>query len=266
MNSRDTSSSGFRNSANAANRNSRSASGAASVEITGFPQALFVRTFGDPDTLFIPLLEATRDAFGLMGRLQGQGESQANAVSLCAMHLASSLLRDSQFSLGARGLSPENSYMVDFTNGTLHVNTRLYSVVNRRTSLFKVELAGNISGGPFVVRDPVHGAVIMQVEEEKLKQSNFFSSILPNECVRVQIDQERFGQVQNAEMAGAVGDLRLMIEVSGKKVPVIFRKKADANGWDILDGRQQEWVGSFSPEMTEHLDAVKRYVQELFNK
>jgi hypothetical protein len=36
--------------------------GSAGIEIVGFPQKLYTRTFGDPDTLFVPLLEAAREA------------------------------------------------------------------------------------------------------------------------------------------------------------------------------------------------------------
>src|ERR1700730_14348298 len=45
----------------------------AGIEIVGFPQKLYTRTFGDPDTLFVPLLEAARDANKMMERLTGLG-------------------------------------------------------------------------------------------------------------------------------------------------------------------------------------------------
>jgi hypothetical protein len=143
------------------------AGGAAGVEIVGFPQILYTRTFGDPDTLFVRLLDATRDAHKMMERLSSHGENRASAVMLSGMQLASSLLRDSSFTLVARGLSQENVYTVDLDAGTLHMLTRLYAVVNRRTSFFKVEIAGKLAGGPLVVRNSPQGSVIMQVEEER---------------------------------------------------------------------------------------------------
>jgi hypothetical protein len=45
-----------------AGRSDNAAGGSAGIEIVGFPQMLYTRTFGDPDTLFVPLLEAARDA------------------------------------------------------------------------------------------------------------------------------------------------------------------------------------------------------------
>lgn len=266
MNSRNITRSPSTQPAAVADRNTHAAGGAATVEIEGFPQTLYARMLGDPDTLLIPLLEATREAYGLVERLSAQGEERSSAVSLCAMHLASSLLRDSQFSLGAKGMSPDNSYSVNFEAGTLHAVTRLYSVVNRRTSFFKVELAGNIAGGPFVVRDPVQGTVIMQVEEEKLRQPNFFASTLPNECVRAQLDQERFGRIQDSPFPESNGDVRMMVDFAGKGVPVLLRRKEKESGWDIIDGRQLEWVGSLSPEMETHLTAVTNFIRELFDK
>jgi hypothetical protein len=255
--------SGGRSRTIASEQQARSAGGAASVEIAGFPQALYVRMLGDPDTLFIPLLEATREAYSLVDRLAQQGEDPSQSASLCSMHLASSLLRDGQFSLGARGMSPENSYAVDFEAGTLHVLTRLYSAVNRRIAFFKVELAGNIAGGPFVVRDPSRGTVIMQVEEERLREPNFFSTTLANECVRVQLDQEHFGA---AWVTQEVGDVRVVMEIGGKAVPIVLRQQAKSGSWDMLQGQQQETAGPVPNEMAEHVTAFTAFLRERFKK
>ena len=247
-------------------QNKNSAGGAACVEIVGFPQILYMRTSGDPDTLFVPLLDAARVAYGMIERLSGQGENRANAVLLSGMQLASTLLRNPSFSLGARGLSSENSYTVSLDAGTMQVNTRLYSVVSRRTSFFKVEIAGNISGGPFVVRNPVQDTVIMQVEEERLRQPNFFTSSLAQECVRAQMDQERFGRIDETLGPEASGEVRMVVTVGGNRVPVALRRKEEGGAWDIIDGRRQEWVGTLSPEMEGHLSSLTNFVQELFTK
>ena len=71
----------------------KAAGGSAGIEIVGFPQMLYTRTFGDPDTLFVPLLDAARDANKMLVRLTGLGEERGNAVTLSGMQLASSLLR-----------------------------------------------------------------------------------------------------------------------------------------------------------------------------
>lgn len=76
------------------------AGGSAGIEIVGFPQKLYTRTFGDPDTLFVPLLEAARDANTMLTRLIGLGEERGNAVTLSGMQVASSLLR------GGKGSKP----------------------------------------------------------------------------------------------------------------------------------------------------------------
>ena len=147
--------------------------GAAGVEIAGFPQILFTRTFGDPDMLFVPLLDAARESFNTIERLCERGEKRESAVLLSGMQLASSLLRDSSFSLVARGLAHDNSYAVDLEQGTLLAQTRLFAVVSRRTSFFRVEITGKLNENLFSVRNPVQNTVIMQVEEERLRQPNF---------------------------------------------------------------------------------------------
>ena len=72
------------------------AGGAAGIEIVGFPQILYTRTFGDPDMLFVPLLEAAREAHRVVERLTGHGEERGNAITLSGMQLASSLLSGGQ--------------------------------------------------------------------------------------------------------------------------------------------------------------------------
>jgi len=233
------------------------------VEIVGFPQILYTRTIGDPDTLFVPLLDAARDVLAMVARLSSHGENRPNAVMLSGMHLASSLLRDSSFSLVARGLAHENLYTVDLDASTLHVNTRLYAVVSRRTAFFKVEIAGKITGRMFVVRNPVQGTVIMQVEEERLRQLNFFSTSLAQECLRAQIEQERFGRLDETLAPESHGEMRLVLTVAGNKVPVTLRQKEELGTWDIVDGLRQEWVGTLSPEVEGNLKSVTHFIREL---
>ena len=236
----------------------------AGIDIVGFPQLLYVRTFGDPDTLFVRLLEAAREAYGIVERLSGLGEDRANAAKLSGMQLASSLLQSSTFSLAARGLAQEHVYTVDLNEGTLCVSTRLYSVVSRRTSFFRVEIAGKISEGQFVVRNPSLDLVIMQFEVERLKQPAFFSSWLAQECLRAQVDQERFKRMDETIGADAAGEVRLVVTIAGSKIPIALRQKDADGGWDIIDGRLQEWIGVLSPEMEKHLGTVTNFVKELF--
>ncbi|MBS1841946.1 MAG: hypothetical protein JSS69_06820 [Acidobacteria bacterium] len=239
--------------------------GAAGVEIIGFPQILFTRTFGDPDMLFVPLLDAGREAFAMIERLVSHGEKRENAVKLSGMQLASSLLQDSSFSLVARGLSHENSYTVDLENGTLLVQTRLFAVVSRRTSFFKVEIVGKF-GEMFVVRNPSQNTVIMQVEEERLRQPNFFSTTLAQECLRAQMGQERFGRVEDAVTGQFHQEVRMVVPVSGNRIPIVLRQKEDGGTWDIVDDRKQEWVGTLEAGQEGPLRSLIESVKELFDR
>jgi hypothetical protein len=266
MSSRNQTLSQTKSPAAGASAEKSSGGGAACVEILGFPQILYVRSFGDPDTLFAPLLDAARESFAMIERLSGQGENRPNAVMLSGMQLASSLLRDPSFSLGARGLSAENSYTVNLDAGTFHMTTQLYSVMSRRTSFFKVEIAGNISGGPFVVRNPAQGTVILQVDEERLRQANFFASSLAKECARAQMDQERFGTIDQTLGPEADGDVRIVVRIAENSFPVLLRKNEGGSGWNIIDARRQETVGTLSADMQEYLSTVTAYLHELFAK
>ena len=240
--------------------------GAAGVEIVGFPQILFTRTFGDPDTLFVPLLDASRESFNTIERLCAHGEQKDNAVLLSGMQLASSLLRDSSFSLIARGLSHDNSYAVDLANGTFLAQTRLFAVVSRRTSFFKVEIAGKLNEAAFVVRNPVQNTVIMQVEEDRLRQPNFFSATLAQECLRTQMEQERLSRIEESIGPQASQEIHLIVTVAGNKVPVILRQSEEGGSWDIVDGRRQERMATLAPELAGPLGSVILSIKEQFEQ
>lgn len=243
--------------------NANSPGGAAGVEIVGFPQILYTRAFGDPDMLFIPLLRAAREAFQMTQRLHSLGEARSSAVTLSGMQLASALLRDSSFSLGAKGLSHENLYVVDLDVGTLLVHTRLYAVVSRRTSFFKVEIAGKIGEGPFVVRNTAQGTVIGQFEEEKAAASGFFATTLAQDCLRSQIEQERFGRLEDAPSPEAEAEMRLLLPISGSKVPVVLRQKKESGTWDVIDGRRHESLGTLPRESQSRLSELIDSIQNL---
>ncbi len=241
------------------------AGGPAGIEIVGFPQILYTRTMGDPDTLFIPLLDACREASQLIERLCTRQEDRENATMLSRTHLASVLLRDSAFSLLAKLQSEENFYRVDLGAGTLHLQTRLYAVVSKRAALFRVEVAGKISEGPYAVRNTSKGSVMIQAEESQLRKPNSFSSWLAPECLRVQIEQEQQHRTgQPGPSAPSNGEIQLMIPVSNLEIPVTLRRKADGTAWDIIDGRKGEWVGSLSNEAEASLSEVIRALQDLF--
>jgi len=242
------------------------AGGAAGVEIAGFPQILFTRTFGDPDMLFVPLLDAARESFNTIERLCERGEKRESAVLLSGMQLASSLLRDSSFSLVARGLAHDNSYAVDLEQGTLIAQTRLFAVVSRRTSFFRVEITRKLNENLFSVRNPVQNMVIMQVEEERLRQSNFFSATLAQECLRTQMEQERLSRIEESIGSQASQEIHLILTMAGNRVPVILRQSEAGSSWEIFDGRRQERVATLAPEFESPLGSVIQSIKERFEQ
>jgi hypothetical protein len=238
--------------------------GSAGIEIVGFPQVLFTRTFGDPDMLFVSLLDASREAEKMLERLCSGGEERSNAISLSGMQLASSLLKDKRFSLVASGLSHENAYRIDLGAGTLSAVTRLYAVVNRRTSFFKVEIAGKIAGGPFAVRNLLKVAALTEVAEDRVRQRNFFSSTLAQECLRAQMEQERFGKLEDPNQSAVNTEIRLLLSVGDNKIPVALRQKERGGSWDIIDGRNREFAGKLPAENEAQLRGVTSFLQDLF--
>ena len=161
-----------------------------------------------------------------------------------------------------KGQPHECLYTVDLEAGTLHLRTRLYAVVSRRASFFRIEIAGKTCKGPYVVRNPTDGAVILQVPEERFRQPHAFSW-LAQECLRAQMEQERLGRLDESLGPQTKGDMQLLVPVADGTVPVTLKPK-DGGGWEILDGRQRELVGVISPEIEIHLKRVLKFLSDLF--
>jgi hypothetical protein len=245
--------------------------GVAGVDIGRFPQLLYTRTIGDPDTLFVPLLDAAREGCQMVERLCSQGEEREMAVTLSSMQLAASFLKDPSFTVVSKGPSHENLYSVDLEAGTLDLSTRLFAAISQRTSFFKIEIAGKILDGQFVVQNPIQKVVILQVSEEELRRAGFFSTILAPQCLRAQMDQERFGRLSEAPNSALPsldvhGEARFTLQVPGGQTQVALRRKEKGGRWDIVDCRAQEWVGALSPELERPLEQVIQYLQELFGE
>jgi hypothetical protein len=110
----------------------------------------------------------------------------------------------------------------------------------------------------------MQGSIITQVEEEKLRQPGYFASTLAQECLRVQIEKERVGRIEETIGPALHEEVRLTIAVGGNKVPVALRQKEPGAAWEIIDGRIQEWVGTLTPEVEKNLKSVTNFIKELF--
>ena len=221
------------------------------VEIAGLPQALHTRTFGGLDLLFVPLLETARAMMTFIDRMCAAGEARQQAVSMARIRLASEMLKDPSFTLATRDLDEDNIYGVDLDKGTLTATARLYAVVRHRTSLFRIKIEGNIAEGPYLVQNMSTGSPVIQVDESQMRQHGYFTTFLPGECLRAHIEKEATSPMDKSETE--LGEVRLQVPVGGKTVPFILRQKEAAGGWDIIDGRGNQWVGVLPQVALNHL-------------
>ena len=238
-------------------------SGPGGVEIAGFPQVLHTRSFGHPDALFIPLVQEARAAVSLCRRLSADAETREHAGEMAGIQLVSGLLKDPSFSLSARGMQEENYYYLDLAAGTIRLQTRLYAEVSRRTSMFKVEIVGRIPEGSFTVRTIGDFPASYEFAEESARQPLFFSTVLAEECLRVRVQQERTVHPDLSTRKGETPEVRLVVELVNRKIPVVLKKKGDSEQWDLLDEHLGPRFGTLSLEATGHLQHVLATLAEM---
>jgi hypothetical protein len=231
------------------------------VEVTGLPQVLHTRNLGGLDLLFIPLLDSARGILSFIDKMCAAGESREQAISMARIRLASEMLQDPSFTLAPRGMDEDNSYLVDLEKGTLSASARLYAIVQHRTSLFKVRIEGNIAQGPYTVQNTATGAAIMQVDEAQMRQPGYFSTFLPEECLRAHIENEKSNLIGKGVVSQ--GEVRLVVSVGGKSVPFILRQKRVQSEWDIIDGRSNQWLGVLPDAADDHLTQLMEGLAKL---
>jgi hypothetical protein len=224
------------------------------VDIVGFPQLLHTRSFGNPDLLFLPLLELARDAVVFGEKLAAHGENREHAIMMSGIRMATTLMGESSFSLSTRGLAEENHYTVDLDGETFSLSTRLYAMVSRRTSMFHVEIAGKIREGPYVVRGVGDDSAIVQVDEQQLRQARLFSTSLAEEFLQVKMDMERRSSLsRNMDRGQESAEISLTMPLGTRKYAVVLRKKDAAGEWDVLEAQTRKSVGMLSAETEGHL-------------
>jgi hypothetical protein len=224
------------------------------VEIVGLPQALHTRTFGGLDVLFVPILETSRDMMTFIDKMCGTGESRQQAVSMARIRLASEMLQDPSFTLATRDMEEDNTYFIDLEKGVLIATARLYAVVRHRTSLFKIKIEGNIAEGPYMVQNTATGSAVIQVDESQMRQPGYFTTFLPGECLRAHIEKEATNPLEKSELT--LGEVRILVPVNGQTVPFILRQKDSSGGWDIIDGRANQWLGVLPQVALNHLSQL----------
>jgi len=231
------------------------------VGIVGWPQVLHTRTFGGLDVLFVPLLDIAREMLTFITRMCAAGESRSQAVSMGGIRLATEMLKDPSFALATRGAEEENKYVIDLDKGTLSVGARLYAVVRHRTSLFKVVIEGKIAEGPYLMRNTVDGSAIVQVDESQMRQTGYFSTFLPEQCLRKHLARETSSLMEEGKVAE--GEVRITFPISGEVVPFILRRKVVGGEWDIVDGRMDQWIGLLPSVAYGHLVQLMQGLEKI---
>ena len=251
---------------------SRSKTGASAqsggVDIAGFPQLLLTRQCGDPDALFIPLLEAAREALAIAKGFTSQGgsESSMTASKMAGMHIATSFLQDSRFTFAPKNSQTQSHYLLDLDAETIRVRTWLFATGGKRTSSFMVTIDGNFQTGPFTARTAGDDTVIAEFDEQRLRQPEFFSTILPEECLRFQMGADHFKRFGSLPVAHEPSGIRITLAGEGSSIPILLRKVGASNTYEVVDERTSARAAMLPHDATVQLGKLLETLAKIFDK
>ena len=238
------------------------------VDIVGFPQLLLTRQFGDPDALFIPLLEAAREALAMAKGFTSQSDSASSmtAGKMAGMHIATSFLQDASFTFAPKNSQTQSHYLLDLDAETILVRTWLFATGGKRTSSFMVTIDGNIQTGPFAARAAGDDTVIAEFDEQRLRQPEFFSTILPDECLRFQMGADHFKRFGALPVAHEPSGIRITLAGEAGPIPVLLRKVDSANTYEVVDERTATRTSMLPHDATVQLGKVLEALAKIFDK
>lgn len=185
---------------------------------------------------------------------------------MSAIYLATSFMKDNHFTLAPLGCQPQTRYVLDLDAESIHVRTWLYATVGKRTSTFLVTVAGNLKTGMYVVRTGKEDSVVAEFDEKRLRTPGFFSTVLPEECLQLQMSMDHFKRFGNLPVAETEDGVRISVPTAGSKIPILLRKKEGPNTWEVLDGRTSNRIIALPPEAAVHLDLLLKALPKLLEK
>jgi hypothetical protein len=239
------------------------------VDITGFPQLLLTKESGDPDTLLPALLKGARAALEASKSLIASGHGSQQPGLMAALHLATALLKDSNFTVGSKGSQPhlQNYYRVDLEAETIRLRTWLFATNSKRTSTFLVNISGNVKTGKFTVeRGGDDGNVMAEFDEKRMEQPEFVSRVLAEECLRKQMSKEHFKQFGDLPTVQTETGVRVNLAVANGTRQIYLRKNGAAESWEVIDEQTSEKFGALPSEMVEHVEEFLKGLGKILQK
>jgi hypothetical protein len=244
----------------------RSLAAAGGVEISGFPQLLLTRECGNPDTLFCPLLGSAREALKTCQATVAKPQDKSQVAQMAAIYLATALLKDVHFTLASKGSQSQNHYVIDFEAETMYLRTWLYATVGTRTSSFLVIIAGNIQTGLFAVRNSSEDGTMVEFDEKRMQQPQFFSSVLSQEYLSAQVSKDHFKRFGNLPMAQAGTGVRMSLALARGTLPILLRKKEASEEWEVIDERTSEHLAVLPRHVSVHLEQLLEALPKVLAK
>src|SRR5271154_4767557 len=144
-------------------------------------------------------------------------------------------MKDSNFTLAPLSSQPQTRYVLDLEAETIQVRTWLYATVGKRTSTFLVNVAGSLKTGLFAVRTWTEDNVVAEFDEKRLRSPEFFSTVLPEECLQLQMSMDHFKRFGSLPVAEVEDGIRMNLPMPGGKIPIVLRRKKSANAWEMID-------------------------------
>ena len=185
---------------------------------------------------------------------------------MAAIHLATALLKDSNFSLSSKGSQTQNDYLVDLENKTIQLKTWLFATINKRTSSFRVRIAGNLETGMFTVRGGNEDAVLAEFDQNRLAKSDAFWNELSEECMRQQMGKDRFKRFGDMPTLEGEAGLRVHLAVANGVLPVALKKKPQTETWEVIDEQSSNNLGALPPEAAAQLDQLLKTLAQFVKK
>jgi hypothetical protein len=95
---------------------------------------------------------------------------------------------------------------------------------------------------------------------------DFFSTILPNECLHHQLTKEHFKRFGDLPVANGDAGVRVNLTVPSGVIPIPLRKKESSATWEVIDENTSTNLATLPPGSAANLEHLLSTLPDIISK
>lgn len=192
-----------------------------------------------------------------------QQGAKSNEVSFYArLQMAGMLLCEQSFvAIPRQNQSSAHRYKLDFKNGTIQLRTELYALVEGISCLLRITMEGSMLGKSFAVYSSTSDRLLVDVTEEDLQKSTFFTEELPLRAYQSQRSARRNTVALTSHSRDQAYELLLQVPMIEEIRSIVLKRNKGEAVVRLVDAKTNTLLKTLPWKCLEDLDQIIEVVR-----